>query len=224
MAGKPADREQDIQELLVGWGFVTGEEQLAPRSALEAAGVTRSSKSRISEPNARRADGVLASSFARSCAHEACRAAVAAALPRATLLVSADRSKCEHCGGSDNARAAKTFLAACRERPVERIVVVGGSPEARRELAYLFAGALTARFVDGTGRRSQVQAHGDLVWADLALVLGGTELAHKISDLYTRTEPPLREKVLQTPRRGIASIMDFAAEHLAAKAGRKGRS
>ncbi len=223
MAGKAEDREQDIQELLVRWGFVTSEEQRAARSVLEAAGVTRSSKSRISGPNARKAEAVIASAFVRSCAHPACRAAVVAARPSARLLVSPDRTTCEHCGGSDNLRAAKAFLAACRARPVERVVVVGGSPETRRELALLFAGALTARFVDGTRRRSQAQAHGDLVWADLGLVLGGTELAHKISDLYTRVELPLREKVLQTPRRGIASIMDFAAEHLIAKTGRKGR-
>ncbi len=44
-----------------------------------------------------------------------------------------------------------------------------------------------------------------------------------MSDHYTRVEPPLRKKVKETPRAGIASILDFAGEHLRAGTGRKGR-
>lgn len=215
--------EQDIRQLLERLGFANDEDRRAARVVLEAAGVTRSSKSRISGPNARRAEEVLASAFARSCGHRACLAAVAAARPDARLLISADRSQCEYCGGKDNQRAANEFLAACRGRNVAKLVIVGGSPVTRDHLDLLFAGRLNTRYVDGTGRRTKDQAHADVLWADLVLVLGATELAHRMSDLYTRVELSLRWKVLQTPRTGIASILNFAAEHLRAGTGRKGQ-
>ncbi len=104
-----------------------------------------------------------------------------------------------------------------------KVTIVGGSPTIRDRLGSLLEGALHRRFVDGTGRRTKDQAHADVVWADLVLVLGASELAHRMSDLYTRVELALRWKVLQTPRTGIASILDFAAEHLRAGSGRKGQ-
>jgi hypothetical protein len=107
--------------------------------------------------------------------------------------------------------------AACASAGIRRLVVVGGSPDTRRELGAL-AGRLELRAVDGTERRTRAQADGDLAWADLVLVCGATELAHRVSGLYTgaRTSTP----VITSSRRGVEAIAGAVVQHVARRAPR----
>lgn len=62
-------------------------------------------------------------------------------------------------------------------------------------------GSLELRLVDGTERRTRPEAQRDLDWADLVVIAGSSELAHKVSNLYTRAGDPTL--VVTAPRRGV---------------------
>lgn len=131
---------------------------------------------------------------------------------------------CSLCGGSNNARAVAEMTAACRRAGIGRLLVVGGSPNMRAELEELVAGELELRLVDGTKSQSRPFAQGNIAWADLIVVLGATQLAPKISTLYTR-DPDARRKLVTTSRHGLEAIAgDVVRSDLllgAAGAGRK---
>ena len=99
------------------------------------------------------------------------------------------------------------MVAACRRGGVRRIVVVGGSPDLRRELRGLVGDELELRLVDGTRSPDRRSARSDVAWADLVVVLGSSELAHKVSTLYTK-DPEARGKLVTTGRRGIEALAD----------------
>lgn len=60
--------------------------------------------------------------------------------------------------------------------------MVGGSPAVRQEISER-ANGVELRLVDGTQRRTAAEARGDVEWADLIVVCGGSELSHKVSTL-----------------------------------------
>lgn len=98
-------------------------------------------------------------------------------------------------------------------RGVRRIVVIGGSPSVREELLALKPAALELRLIDGTERRTSDKARADLEWAQLVLVWGGSELDHRVSQLYT--DPTAhRRKLVHVARRGIAALLTAGADHL----------
>jgi hypothetical protein len=71
---------------------------------------------------------------------------------------------------------------------------------------------LELRLVDGTASTNGRAAQRDIDWADLVVVLGSTQLAHKVSTLYTDTgDPVARHKLVTTSRRGIEAIADEIA-------------
>ena len=99
------------------------------------------------------------------------------------------------------------MIEACRAAGIGRLVVVGGSPSIRRELAETVGDSLELRLVDGTRTSNKRSAQADIAWADLIVVLGATQLAHRVSNLYTR-DPAARKKLVTTSRRGIEAIAD----------------
>jgi hypothetical protein len=84
----------------------------------------------------------------------------------------------------------------------------------REELEGKLGAEMELRLIDGTERRTGDKARGDLEWADLVLVWGGSELHHKVSTLYTSVPPALRRKVVHVARRGVAALLAGAVEHL----------
>ena len=94
-------------------------------------------------------------------------------------------SACTCCGGSRNNRALTELVEACAAAGLRRLVVVGGSPDVRRELG-VAKGELELRLIDGTERRTRAEAQRDLDWTDLIVIAGSSELGHKVSSLYTR--------------------------------------
>ena len=204
--------DHDIGEWLAGRGVTLAPSRDQARAALEAAGLTRAGKARMSDEKLARAGAVLDAAFFPVCAAPAC-AQAAAASGRTPLRVE-PRTHCASCGGSDNRRAEASFLEAARAAGVRRLVVVGGSPAVREELEAQLGGGLELRTVDGTERRTQDRARADLEWADLVLVWGATELHHKVSTHYTQASPQLRRKVVHVTRRGVAALLAEALEHV----------
>ena len=202
----------DIEEWLSAEGFDLPEGRARAREALEAAGLTRPGKARMSATKEDRARAVLEERFFRHCATPAC--VQAAARSGRTPVRTAHRAACALCGGSDNRRAEEALVAACARAGVHRLVVVGGSPSVREELRDALSGRLELRLVDGTERRTLAQARLDLDWADLVLLWGGSELDHRVSTLYTGAPQPLRRKLVHTSRRGIAALLEAAVLHL----------
>jgi hypothetical protein len=193
-----------IEELLAGLGF-TGEAARDARRILESEGVTNPRKQRIAASKAHLAREVIDRHWQRVCHN--CRSR-AVDDGRRTLTV--PQNVCSVCGGSNNARAVREMAAACRGSGIIRLVVVGGSPAIRRELADLVGTDLELRLVDGMRSIRKQSAQRDIAWADLVVVLGASQLGHKVSRLYTR-DPEARRKLVNTSRRGIEAIADDIA-------------
>lgn len=125
------------------------------------------------------------------------------------------RNTCQRCFGSDNARAVKDVLDACRKRGFSKLVIVGGSPTVRQELERLVPSALELRLVDGTRARAVDQAKADLQWGDVVLLWGATELHHKVSNQYQDSATGAwKRKLVHVPRRGIAQLLAGLLSHL----------
>jgi hypothetical protein len=103
--------------------------------------------------------------------------------------------------GSDVRQAAWRLSEVFRDLNIERLLIVGGSPNYHIQLQALFGETLQLRLIDGQARRNLKQARADVLWADLAVIWGGTILAHRLSELYTG------DSVILIPHRGIIGMM-----------------
>jgi hypothetical protein len=193
-----------IDELLAGLGL-TGEEAGEARRVLEAEGVTNPRKKRVATSKTELARQVIDRHWQRLCHN--CRRN-ARVDDRAIVAVAP--AACFSCGGSNNARAVREMVTVCRRAGIVHLVIVGGSPNTRRELAELTGPDLELRLVDGTANANRQTAQHDIAWSDLIVVLGSTQLAHRVSTLYTR-DPEARKKLIVTSRRGIEAIADEIA-------------
>jgi hypothetical protein len=202
----------DIDAWLSAEGFDLPTARALAREALEAGGLTRTGKTRMSAAKEDRARSLLEAQLYRHCSTPACVAA--AARSGRTPVLTAHRTACASCGGSDNRRAEEALVSACQRAGVRRVAIVGGSPSVREELRDALSARLELRLVDGTERRTLTQARLDLDWADLVLLWGGSELDHRVSTLYTGGSPALRRKLVHTSRRGIAALLEAAVLHL----------
>ncbi|MEX0684019.1 MAG: hypothetical protein WD981_07100 [Gaiellaceae bacterium] len=180
------------------------------RAILEAAGVTHRGKQRLAESKLERVREAIDAELARLCATCAARRP-----GDGRELVVVPAAACTYCGGSANARAVRELVESCKRAGVRRLVVVGGSPSVRQDLAERL-GALELRLIDGTERRTAAEARGDVGWADLLVVCGASELSHKISRLYTRDERA-RRKLVTASRRGVEAIAGAVVEQLRRK-------
>lgn len=205
--------DHGIDAWLMETGYGLAEARARARAALEEAGLTRAGKLRISDEKLPRAEEALRARFHRHCASAQCQQA-AVRSGREPVLTDL-KLRCEHCGGSANKRAEADLIAACRRTGVTKIVIVGGSPSVREELAGLDGAGLELRLVDGTERRPAEKAKADLVWADLILLWGASELHHKVSTLYSGAPPPLKKKIIHVAKRGVAALLSEAVSHLA---------
>jgi len=202
----------EIEAWLQDIGFGPGPAGKAARAVLEETQLTRAGKARMSITKLERATAELAARFSLHCSSPAC--AEAARRSGRAVLPAATKALCPHCGGSDNARAAQDLIAACASAGVRRLLVVGGSPSVREELHAALGPTLELRTVDGTERRTQERARGDLDWADLVLLWGATELDHKVSTHYAHPPAAQRKKLVHVARRGITALLAAAVEHI----------
>lgn len=193
-----------ISEFLAGLGLAGAAAERA-RAVLEADRLTNPRKSRIATAKLERARAAIDARVARFCASCAARTDAGG---REVVVVAA--SACTRCGGSRNDRALAEMTEACAVAGLRRLVVVGGSPDVRRELRAV-EGALELRLVDGTERRTRAEAQRDLAWADLVVIGGSSELGHKVSNLYTRESGST--PVVTAARRGVEAIAGAVVEH-----------
>ena len=200
----------EIGAFLASVGFASKDLQTG-RAALEAEGLTRPGKQRLSVEKLERAKRAIAAMFALHCTSVDCQAS-AAETGRITLT-SNSRQTCTICGGSENARAADELVHS----GLERVVIVGGTPATRQELERLVAGRIEVRLVDGTVHRDAARARADLEWAERVLLWGATELHHKVSKQYADVTAT-RHKVVHIPRRGIAQLLAAAVESVRRRA------
>lgn len=204
----------DIDAWLDGQGYGLPDARSAARQVLEAKGLTRQGKSRMSVEKLPAVEALLRSSFALHCHTPEC-VTWAQSSGRAPLRCPL-KTSCEHCGGSDNARAARELIAACAVASVKHLLIIGGSPSTREELERLLGHAVTLRLVDGTVRRTIEHAKADLHWADIVLLWGASELHHKVSMQYSNS-PQQRARVLHVTKRGIAQLLSAAVDSLQRK-------
>ena len=176
------------------------------RAVLEQDGITNPRKTRISAAKLELARAAVERRFARFC--DSCAARTD---PQRREVVRVPSTACARCGGSRNNRALVELEEACAAAGLRRVVVVGGSPDVRRELAAV-GGPVELRLVDGTERRTKGEALRDLDWADLVIVAGSSELAHKVSTLYTKERGGT--PVVTAARRGVEAIAGAVVEHV----------
>jgi len=174
------------------------------RTVLEDAGLTNPRKSRLSAAKLDAARDAIDARFARFCAACAPRTD-----PGGREVVIVAPAACARCRGSDNLRSLLEMAEACEAAGLRRVVVVGGSPDVRRELAAA-GGGPELRLVDGTERRTRQEALRDLEWGELVVIAGGSELGHKVSALYKGGGPT---PVVTASRRSVQAIADAVAEH-----------
>jgi hypothetical protein len=194
-----------IDDLLRSLGL-TGDAAGRARGVLESERITNPRKVRIAAAKVERARAAVDAAFARLCRDCAPRTDAGG-----REVVEVPAAACMRCGGSRNERALGELAEACRSAGIRRLVVVGGSPDIRRELGTL-GSELELRLVDGTGRRTRAEAQRDLDWADLVVVGGSSELGHKVSNLYTRTGSAT--PVVTVPRRGVEAYAASVVEHV----------
>ncbi len=203
-----------IDAWLTGHGYGLPPARARAHTAMEEAQLTRAGKLRISAEKLPRVEQLLREKLCLHCVTPACQA-FAKASGREPLICD-PRSACERCGGSNNRRAEADLIEACTRAGVEKLVIVGGSPAVREELEGALGKALSLRMVDGTERRTNDNAKADMVWGDLVLLWGASELHHKVSMHYSNlTQPELKRKVVRVQQRGIAALLQAAIEHLA---------
>ncbi len=199
-----------IDALLTEFGCASPESREAARAALQDAGLTNARKQNIAERKRDEAIAVINQRFARVCADARCQRVIQRD-PRPKLLV--ERFACEICRGSTNTAAVEAMAAALVSAGRPRLLVVGGSPNARRELEKLLSGTgVETQLVDGTVAVSSTRADQWVAWADVVVVWGGTQLAHKVSTHFMRPEYSSKRLTLAT--RGIASLSAAVVEHL----------
>ncbi|RMF79861.1 MAG: hypothetical protein D6739_10680 [Nitrospirae bacterium] len=172
----------------------------AAEQVLEWAGLSRPAKRAIHPDKEEAVREALEAAFFWVCNRGDCRAEAERRAAGRTVVPAAEPAACQVCGGSVNQRRVDEMVAACTARGWRRLVVVGGSPNARDELRANVAGRLELRLLDGTTARTAKQARGDLAWADVVVVWGSTQLDHKVSNLYRGP------KVIALHRRSIQEL------------------
>jgi hypothetical protein len=190
-----------IDDLIARYGLA-GPIAIRARATLEEAGLTNPRKRNIATSKLDAAHAALAKTFQRLCA-----TCIPLAVHDHRVLARVDAPYCDRCGGSNNGRAVGDMVAACARAGITNVLFVGGSPSFRQEVERLVGDGLGLRLVDGTRRITKSMAQRDIAWAHVIVVCGATELAHKVSNLYTR-DPVAREKLVVTSRRGIEAIAD----------------
>ena len=207
-------KDLPIAKLLAELGYRTDAAQGAARAALEGAGITRAGKERIAAWKRADAEAVLQARVALRCP-----ACVEAGLggELADPVVAGTGDRCRVCEGSANRRGAIAFADACERAGLRRVIVVGGSPDIRRELPGLLGDRLDLRVVDGTVARPGRDVQRELDGADLVVLLGSTELNHTVSATWAGP------KTVATQTRGIGAFLLEAAAKVADRAGRAGR-
>jgi hypothetical protein len=196
-----------IDEFLAEEGFTDPAAVARGRAVLERTKLTNPRKQSMELRKRAEAETALRQAQIRTCGHEECLALrTAEPLPPEELVHTAPE-RCDICGGSNNRRAALRLEQCFRAHGLRRLLIVGGSDDVRADANRLLNGAIDLRHVDGTkGGHTLKTAKADLKWADVMVICGSSELPHKVSNLYTRPDPPEGLVTIPLTRRGLEAL------------------
>ena len=203
-----------IVELLESLGL-TGDIAARARAKLKTAGITNASKQRISVAKIDRVAAELDRHYQRVC--HACRARTSA---DGREIVQVPPAACPLCGGSRSRRSVDAMVEACRRADVLRLVVVGGSPNMRQELAR--TGRRPARTPArrrDTFRRQARRPARRRVGRPRRRPRRHPARTQGLDPLHPRSEA--RRKLVTTTRRGLEAISDKIATSAAVARGRR---
>lgn len=186
-----------IPELLSSLGF-EGESSKRALERLYREGLTRPGKTRIATTKIEAVERTLGAAFVRHCHKPACEPVPGES--RDPVIVAAPH--CDSCGGSDNRRAVERMLKAMRRVGWRKLLVAGGSPGTRGELARLCAGGIDLRFLTAETNPNRRTVAPLLDWSDVAAIWASTEISHKATAVLRGP------KVLRVPRRGVAALAE----------------
>ena len=197
----------DIDKAALYAEFGLGGDPAPYDEALAAAGLSSRSKRRISLEKRRRVAELLAAKFMPVCNRGDCRAKAPGVAAGLTIVEASAPEHCAICSGSASAAAVEEMVQACAAAGARRLCIVGGSPEYRQQLTALVAGRLELRLISGTVARRKKQAESDEAWADVVVIWGGTELDHKVSNLYTAPGAiTVHRRSIQEVARAVAQL------------------
>lgn len=201
-----------IARMLAGFGVTHPD---AVRSAIEAlveAGVlsSRPNRTRIAADKRERVDSAISDTFLRHCNNGDCRQQAASQGGQRKPLL-AGQQHCEVCGGSANRSALERMAHAMQERGLSRVLVVGGTEAAEREIRECSTGSVEWRFVNTKVARDDRYHRSNRDWAEVIVIWSSTPLPHKVSRHYEHGGGGIRVTVT---RRGVAAMADGVQEHV----------
>ncbi len=213
----PAEATFPIEGLLEEMGFVRVASKQVARLALIEAGLTNDRKQNMAASKREAAVAAIEERIARVCSAVACRNALDAGGRRVVEVAS---EGCEVCGGSDIARnvqqMAQDLVAARRTR----LLVIGGSPNARTALRNALRGsAVEVEFVEGDRPTGARRAKDLADRADVVAIWANTQLDHKVSQPFATAAP---EKTFTCARRSVAALAEEVSRHVRGTPGRRG--
>lgn len=175
---------------------------------LQKRGLTRPGKRRIAACKTTRVSKALSAAFIRTCGKDACIRGSTGGLRK---QVRTDARFCDICGGQDNRRAVNEMLYAMRSKGMRKLLVVGGSPNSRKELERLCNTSCELRFITGEENPASKKISAQSDWADIVLIWASTQISHKTtSSLHG-------PKVVTVPKRGITALASTVCDSLLAK-------
>lgn len=142
----------------------------ALNACLAQAGLTNARKARIDTSKQERVAALVETMCVRVCTRGDCQACAAELGRNRAQVRATGASFCEVCNGSASTYSHASMQNACRRAGWSRLCVVEGSPNARIEIRETIQPPLEVRLVDGTERRNQTAANGDIAWADHVVV------------------------------------------------------
>lgn len=197
-----------IAEALASAGVEDVASMAIARALLDGLKLTNPHRDRVSTEKLVRVRDALAGHFFLHCPEAACTAAGKAS-GKPGLVVR--KHACSACGGSNARRAVHDALEACARAGIKKVCVVGGSPAIREELLRTVGHALRLTLVDGTQTPDLTQARAHVRGHDVVVILGSSELNHKLSNVYEAHRAD--GHVITVARRGVESIAEGLAHH-----------
>ena len=197
--------KQDISktDLLRELGFGGAASLYDP--ALQEAGLSNPRKPRIATGKREAVTALLNERFMRVCSRGDCSNRAPSKAGSRQIVPAATQADCEICGGSVNKGGIDEMLATFARAGWTRLCIVGGNPATREDVQRLIGSRLELRLIDGTRARNQADADSDCAWANLVVLWGSTELAHKVSERFKG------KNVIICSRRGLAELAKEAA-------------
>lgn len=205
----PADPTFPIAALLEEMGFRRVDSQRWARAALVEAGLTNARKQNMAESKRQAAIDAIEARIARVCASATCQDALE---PGGRRVVEVAPEGCEVCGGSDTARATQQMVLDLEASGRKRLLILGGSPNARRTLRDAVAGSqVEITFVEGHRPTGAKRAREMAEAADVVVIWANTQLDHKVSQPFSTAAPG---KTFTCARRGVAALAEEVSRHV----------